>query len=297
MCAITCNGTRQPRPPAIAGIAPTIPTAARAFSPRLPDHVFRNDRGRFVDVTAEAGIVDPDGRGLGVVAADLDDDGKTDLFVANDQSANYFFRNRGGFRFVEEGVAAGLAGNAQRRLSGRHGSGLRRLRRRQPARPGRDQLPGRIDDALSQPRRRPVQRPGGRGRARRADPLRSRLRAAALDANNDGRLDLAQANGHVEDRRPTNPYAMPAQLFLGDATGRFIDVSDRAGSPWQVPRLGRGLAAGDLDNDGRIDLLLVAQDLPLALLRNRAASQNHFLTLGLEGTTSNRDAVGAHGWP
>jgi hypothetical protein len=65
------------------------------------------------------------------------------------------------------------------------------------------------------------------------------------------------------------------------------------GRPGKSPRLGRGLAAGDLDNDGRIDLLLVAQDLPLALLRNRAASPNHFLTLGLEGTTSNRDAVGA----
>ena len=86
---------------------------------------------------------------------------------------------------------------------------------------------------------------------------------AALDANNDGRLDLAQANGHVEDYRPAIPYAMPAQLFLGDAVGRFIDVSDRAGAPWQVPRLGRGLAAGDLDNDGRIDLLLVAENAPL----------------------------------
>ena len=83
-------------------------------SPRLflalPDHVFRNDGGRFVDVTAEAGIVDRDGRGLGVVAADLDDDGKTDLFVANDQSANYFFRNRGGFHFVEEGAGRGAGG-------------------------------------------------------------------------------------------------------------------------------------------------------------------------------------------
>ena len=86
---------------------------------------------------------------------------------------------------------------------------------------------------------------------------------------------------------------MPAQLFLGDAAGRLIDVSDRAGPPWQIPRLGRGLAAGDLDNDGRIDLLLVAQNPPLALLHNQAASQNHFLTLALEGTTSNRDAVGA----
>ncbi len=77
-----------------------------------PDHVFRNDGGRFVDVTKEAGIVDHDGRGLGVVAADLDDDGKVDLFVANDTSANYFFRNKGGFRFEEKGEESGLAASA-----------------------------------------------------------------------------------------------------------------------------------------------------------------------------------------
>ena len=96
---------------------------------------------------------------------------------------------------------------------------------------------------------------------------------AALDANNDGRLDLAQANGHVADFRPTTPYAMPAQLFLGDGAGKLRDVSERAGAPWQVLRLGRGLAAGDLDNDGRIDLLLVAENAPLALLHSGGAEE------------------------
>ena len=72
-------------------------------SEALPDHLFRNDAGRFVDVTKEAGIIDRDGRGLGVVAADLDDDGLVDLFVANDSSANFLFRNMGGMRFQEVG--------------------------------------------------------------------------------------------------------------------------------------------------------------------------------------------------
>jgi len=81
--------------------------------PALPDHIFRNDGGRFVDVTAESGIVDRDGRGLGVVAADLDGDGLIDLFVANDTTANYLFKNLGGFRFAESAELAGVAANGQ----------------------------------------------------------------------------------------------------------------------------------------------------------------------------------------
>src|SRR5262249_34915450 len=80
--------------------------------PALPDHVFRNDRGRFVDVTEAAGIRDVDGRGLGVLAADVNDDGRNDLFVANDMTANYLYLNRGGLRFEEVAHTAGVAGNA-----------------------------------------------------------------------------------------------------------------------------------------------------------------------------------------
>jgi hypothetical protein len=116
---------------------------------------------------------------------------------------------------------------------------------------------------------------------------------AALDANNDGLLDLVQANGHVDDYRPAVPHAMPAQLFLGERSGKLVDVSDRAGSPWKVPRLGRGLAVGDVDNDGRTDVVLVSENAPLALLHNESTSQYHSLTLSLEGAASNRDAVGA----
>src|SRR5262249_11999659 len=117
---------------------------------------------------------------------------------------------------------------------------------------------------------------------------------AALDANNDGRLDLAQANGHVSDFTPRFPCEMRAQLLLGDAAARVRDVSERAGDPWLVLRLGRGLAVGDIDNDGRVDVLIVGQGAPLAVLRNRPTlGTGHFLALALEGVSSNRDGVGA----
>lgn len=116
---------------------------------------------------------------------------------------------------------------------------------------------------------------------------------AVFDAANEARPVVAIANGHVNDFRPTHPFAMPSLLLEGRAGGRWVDVSDRSGPPWSVPRLGRGLAAGDLDNDGRIDLLIMAQDQPLAYFHNQTKRAGHFITFRLEGTDSNRDGVGA----
>ena len=263
----------------------------RAY-PALPDHVFRNDCGRFVDVTEQAGIVDRDGRGLGVVAADLDGDGKTDLYVANDTTPNYFFRNRGGFRFSEQGLESGLGTNA----GGGYLAGM-------GVTCGDFDGDGLPDLAVSNFFIESTTLYHNHGDGNFSDRSTAAGRApapsqvgwfwlVAVAPNNHPPLDLVQANGHV-DPRPNIPYAMPAQLFLGDGAGKLMDVSNRAGACWRVLRLGRGLAAGDLDNDGRVDLLLVGLNAPLALLHNENASQDHFLVLALEGTNSNRDAVGA----
>jgi tetratricopeptide (TPR) repeat protein len=261
--------------------------------PAEPDRLFRNDGGRFVDVTAEAGIVDRDGRGLGVVAADLDDDGRIDLFVANDMTANLFFHNRGDLKFEEIGHTAGVASNADGGYQAGMGVACGDL-----------DGDGRPDLAVTNFFGESTTFYRNLGGAMFADataavglkaPSRFLLGFGAvfLDVDNDGRLDLATANGHIHDLRPNIPYAMPAQLLLGGPDGRLTDVTARAGEPWSVPRIGRGLAVADFDNDGRLDLLLVAQNSPLAFFHNQTRHAGHFLTLRLEGTTSNRDAVGA----
>ncbi len=262
----------------------------RPYEP-MPDHVFRNDGGRFVDVTAAAGCLERDGRGLGVVAVDIDDDNRVDLFVANDQSNNYLFRNKGGFHFEEQGLTAGVACNAQ----GGHQAGMGVAAGDQDG----DGLPElavtNFFDELTT-----LFRNLGDGlfadhtaAVGLAAPSRDKLGfgIAFLDVDADGRLDLLTANGHVNDYRPEIPYAMPAQLLLGGPGGRLTDVSARAGPPFLVPHIGRGLAVGDLDNDGRLDALMVADNEPLVYLHNRTAG-GHSLTILLEGTKSNRDGVG-----
>jgi hypothetical protein len=260
----------------------------------MPDRLFRNDGGRFTDVSDQAGITaaDREGRGLGVLAADLDEDGRVDLFVANDLTANFLFHNEGGFRFREIGVEAGVATNADGGYLAGMGIACGDL-----------DGDGRIDLAVTNffGESTTFYRNMGGGQfvdrttaAGLATATRYLLGfgASFLDVNNDGKLDLATANGHVNDLRPHVPYFMPAQLLLGTAGGRLQDVSARAGDPWSVPRRGRGLAAGDLDNDGKLDLLIVSESAPLSFFHNEGPAA-HFVTFELEGTSSNREAVGA----
>jgi tetratricopeptide (TPR) repeat protein len=261
--------------------------------PSLPDHVFRNDGGRFVDMTDEAGFVDPDGRGLGVVAADFDDDGLIDLYVANDMTANYFFRNKGGFRFEETGQASGAAASVDGGFKAGMGVACGDL-----------DGDGRPDLAVTNFFGESTTFYRNLGGGSFADHSNAIGLAAAtrrllgfgvafLDVDNDGWLDVLSANGHILDRRPRYPWDMPLQLLLGGPGGRLTDVSESSGAPFRPLHLGRGLAFGDLDNDGLEDALVVAQNEPLIYLHNRTTEKRHSIRFRLEGTKSNRDAIGA----
>jgi hypothetical protein len=257
-----------------------------------PDHVFRNDGGRFVDVTKEAGFTDPDGRGLGVIVADLDGDDKVDIYVTNDGTAKYLFRNLGGFRFREVGHECGLAASGSGGYMASMGVTLGDI--------DGDGLPDLVVGNFYGEASTLYRNVGGgmfvdqtaESGLGAATRYHLGFGTAFCDYDDDGHLDLLTVNGHVGDNRPYTPYAMPAQLLAGDGKGHLVDVSSHAGHPWSVLRIGRGLAIGDLDNDGKTDAVILSQNGPLAYFHNRT-NGGRSLTLLLEGTKSNRDGVGA----
>jgi hypothetical protein len=262
--------------------------------PAQLDHLFRNNGdGTFTDVSRDSGIEVPNGRGLGLAIADLDDDGRLDLFVANDASANRLFRNLGGLRFAEVGESAGVAYDGSGRATASMGVVAEDL-----------DGDGRIDLFHTNFINESCTLHRNLGGGLFADatlaagldaPTRPKtgFGAVALDVQNDGRLDLLLANGAVDDRPWANsPMAQTAQLFLGQDAGRFRLISTRSAPYFARPVVGRGAAAGDLDNDGRADVVVVHRDVPAALLRNHTPG-GHAIGLHLVGTTSSRTPIGA----
>lgn len=265
--------------------------------PGEPDVLYRNNGdGTFTDVTARAGVADPAYYGFGVVFADLDDDGWPDIYVANDSVPNLLFRNQRNGTFVEEGLLAGVAvsgsGRAQAGM-GVHagdynGDGLLDL---VVTNFSHDHTtlyengpPGVFTD-VSYPS----------GVASTAGPYLG-WGVGLVDLDNDGRLDLFVANGHVYpdvDRHGLGTrYRQRKQVFHN--TGRrFVHLTPEAGSGLLIERSSRGAAFGDYDNDGDLDVLVINMHERPTLLRNDAPAGHRWITIRLEGVKSNRDGVGA----
>ena len=263
-----------------------------------PDILYRNDgRGSFVDVTRAAGITDPGYYGFGVLFTDLDNDGWPDIFVANDSTPNFLFHNNRNGTFTETGLVAGVAVSGD----GREQAGM-------GVDAGDFNGDGYLDLAVTHFSHdyTTVYENSAQGSFTDVSYATGVARGAGrylgwgigfVDVDNNGFLDLFQANGHIYpevDRHGLGTrYLQRKQLFQNLGNKRFEEITDRVGGGLLIEKSSRGAAFGDYDNDGDIDVLVINLNDRPTLLRNDTAGAGHWITFGLTGTRSNRAAIGA----
>jgi len=258
--------------------------------------LFRNrGDGSFEDVTASSGVFDSSSKSLGVAMLDYDQDGWPDLLVANDTQPNKLYRNQRNGTFKDVAVEAGIAFSAEGKA--RAGMGVDVADFDNSGTPGvaitnfDNEMIGLY--RVSNGNFADVATQSGVGL-----PSKNTLGFGCvfLDADLDGALDLAVVNGHIDDTvrnvRGVG-YAQPPQLFLNNGKGVFHDVAAEIGGGFSQPKVGRGLAYGDFDRDGDLDLLMTTNHGPAYLYRNDQLAGNRSIRFRLVGTKSNRDAIGA----
>jgi hypothetical protein len=260
--------------------------------------LFRNrGGGRFEDVTASSGIFDSSSKSLGVTLLDYDRNGWPGMVVANDTQPNKVYRNLRNGKFEEVGVRAGLAFSDDGKA--RAGMGIDAGDFENSGYPG-VAITNFDNEMMALYRARPDGVfSDAAGRTGVGAASRSSLGFGCLffDADLDGWLDLAAVNGHIDETVRSlggrARYAQAPHLFLNSGRVVFDDVARLVGAEFAAPKVARGLACGDFDNDGDVDLLLTENQGPARLYRNDVAPGRHSLRVLLQGTKSNRDAIGA----
>jgi hypothetical protein len=262
-----------------------------------PSVLYRNNGdGTFTDVSGPSGVGALEGKGMGVVAADLDDDGWIDVFQTNDSTPNFLFHNLGNGRLEDVALQAEVGYSPSGQVTGAMAADAEDV-----------DGDGRLDLIVTNFNNQGTFLQLNQGDMRFRDRGHrlglsmptftvSSFGARFLDYDNDGRIDLFVAAGHpfapVSKVWPQIRYAEPPFLFENDGQ-RFINVAPRRGEALSQPHVGRGVATGDYDNDGDPDVLLLTVSEPPRLLRNDGGNRNHWLGVALVGTRSARDAIGA----
>lgn len=262
------------------------------------DVLYRNNqKGGFEDVTTAAGITDPGYYGFGVIFTDLDGDGWPDIYVANDSVPNLLFRNNRDGTFTEDGLFAGVALSSD----GRPQAGMGVDAADYDGDGDFDLIVTNFSHDYTT-----IYENNGKGEFTDAS-YKTNIASTAgpylgwgvhfADLDNDGLVDVFIANGHVyPDIDRTNSgttYHQRNQIFRNVGDGKFRHVTEEVGGPLLLEKSSRGSAVGDIDNDGRLDVLVVNIDDRPTLLRNESTTGHNWILLQLVGTKSNRSAIGA----
>jgi hypothetical protein len=255
-----------------------------------------NGNGTFTDVSEKSGILKPGGRySLGAVTADFDNDGWPDLYVACDMTPSLLFHNLHNGTFEERGVEAGVAYNFDGQLQAGMGVAVADYDGDGRLDIAKTNFSGDLSSLFHNDDGKfftDVSREAGLG-------VHQFLGwgAAFIDVDDDGWPDLIEANGHVypevEGKQLGDTYYQPTLLYQNLGNGKFRDITESAGTGFRTPRPSRGLAIGDLDGDGRPEIVLVNMNSTPTLLHNFAPPSGHSLNVSLTGTKSNRSAIGA----
>ena len=265
------------------------------FKPISPVVYHNNKDGTFTEVTEKLGLAKP-GKGLGIAIVDYDRDGHIDFFVANDSMVEFLYHNKGDGTFEDVALVSGVAVDIDGRTFAGMGVDF--------ADYNNDGWPDIVVTDLANQRYALYQNDGD-GLFTYASPVvgigamtlsHSGWGVRFFDYDNDGWKDLLIAQGHdldtIELNYPNLHYREPMLLARNTSRG-FVDVSSQSGSVFRQAWVSRGLAIGDLDNDGRLDAVVTTNDGPVHVLHNETSTRNHWLLLKLVGHKSNRDAIGA----
>jgi hypothetical protein len=262
----------------------------------VADRLFRNEgNGTFTDVSKQAGIANPAGKGLGITVCDFDRDGDTDIYIANDMVRNFLYRNNGDGTFLDVTYAAGVGfdvnGKPQAGMGvdcgDVDGNGFPDLFVTNFSEELNSLYVNRGDGIFED-----VSGKAGMGSGYIPVGFGTRM----FDADNDGDLDIHITNGHVIDNvklyQPTLTYAQK-DLLYENLGGQFRDVSDQSGPGITSERVGRGLAVADFDNDGNLDVVISGVGQRPALLKNQGVAGNNWILIRAQGTKSNSFGLGA----